>query len=39
VEGSGLNRGHGYVCEGDRAVFLGEECELLDGSIIFQVAV
>jgi hypothetical protein len=31
VEGSDSHGGHRYVCEGDTAVFWGEEGEPLDG--------
>jgi hypothetical protein len=41
VRGNVPHGGHGYVCEGDAALFLGEEGEPLDGrdqTILFQVA-
>jgi hypothetical protein len=41
VEGNDPNGGHGQVCEGDTALFQGEQGEPLDGrdqSIVFQVA-
>jgi hypothetical protein len=31
VEGNGSHGGHGYVCEGDTALFRGEEGEPLNG--------
>jgi hypothetical protein len=42
VEGSDPHRGHGYVREGDTAVFWGEEGEPWDGAdqtVVLKVAV
>jgi hypothetical protein len=40
VEGNGPHGGHRYICEGDTALFRGEEGESLDGrvhTVVFQV--
>jgi hypothetical protein len=42
VGGNDPHGGHGYVCEGDAALFQGEEGETLDGrdqTVVFLVAV